>query len=477
MGTRLPLDRGASRDMKFRRNSLPFRISLIFLLTTLLIEGVLFLLLYHTLLGERVVEEIDRLESRAESHANVLAMSFDDETIGHVATMESETDTKVAITAPDHSILQTSNRFPSALATLVRTEANEGNADATTVLEDDWENEPYLAVRAPVESMEQTRDGYVYMFLPTEIIHGISHRLQIRFLYITGVAVVITILTFLLLSRLISNPIQLLRRATENVLTNPDELTLPTSREDEIGELARSIEAMSLELSRLRKERNQFLSDLAHEIKTPLTYLQGYAEIASKPQTPASLKEQSIQTILEESQALTELVENAFQLAQLDENTFTLHREEVAAGALCEDLRRVLSTMFRVTPITFESRTACAMEGVGLHLDRNRILQVFRAIGHNAIEHSEARHVFFDVTLTAESLCFTIRDDGKGIPDQDLPHIFDRLYRVEKSRSRRTGGSGLGLAIAHQIIRLHDGTLTVESDSAGTVFFVTLPRH
>ena len=95
--------------MTFRRNSLPFRISLIFLLTTLLIEGVLFLLLYHTLLGERVVEEIDRLESRAESHASVLAMSFDEETIGHVATMESETDTKVAITAPDHSILQTSN--------------------------------------------------------------------------------------------------------------------------------------------------------------------------------------------------------------------------------------------------------------------------------------------------------------------------------------------------------------------------------
>lgn len=462
--------------MKFRRNSLPFRISLIFLLTTLLIEGVLFLLLYHTLLGERVVEEIDRLESRAESHANVLSMSFDDETIGHVATMESETDTKVAITAPDHSIVRTSNRFPDALSTLIQTEAERGDAETTTVLEDDWENKPYLAVRTPVESMDgETREGYVYMFLPTEIIHGISHRLQLRFLYITGIAVAITILTFLLLSRLISNPIQLLRRATENVLTNPDELTLPTSREDEIGELARSIEAMSLELSRLRKERNQFLSDLAHEIKTPLTYLQGYAEIASKPQTPSSLKEQSIQTILEESQALTELVENAFQLAQLDENTFRLHREDVAAGALCEDLRRMLSAMFRVTPIAFESRTACAMKGVHLQLDRNRVLQVFRAIGHNAIEHSEACHVFFDMHRTAESLCFTIRDDGKGIPEQDLPHIFDRLYRVEKSRSRRTGGSGLGLAIASQIVRLHAGTLSVNSDGFGTIFTIELP--
>ncbi|MFL9650105.1 sensor histidine kinase [Exiguobacterium chiriqhucha] len=464
--------------MTFRRNSLPFRISLIFLLTTLLIEGVLFLLLYHTLLGERVVEEIDRLESRAESHASVLAMSFDEETIGHVATMESETDTKVAITAPDHSILQTSNRFPDPLSVLVQTEADRGDADVTTILEDDWENEPYLAVRTPIDAMENdTRYGYVYMFLPTEIIHGISHRLQLRFLYITGIALVITIMTFVLLSRLISNPIQLLRRATEDVLTNPETLTLPTSREDEIGELARSIEAMSLELDRLRKERNQFLSDLAHEIKTPLTYLQGYAEIASKPQTPESLKEQSIQTILEESQALTELVENAFQLAQLDENTFTLHRDPVAVDALCDDLQRVLTTMFRVTPIAFASSTDCSSKDVVLQLDRHRILQVFRSIAHNAIQHSEARHVRFDMQLTDEALHFTIQDDGKGIPQEDLPHIFDRLYRVEKSRSRRTGGSGLGLAIAHQIIRLHDGTLTVASDSSGTMFTITLPPH
>ena len=79
--------------------------------------------------------------------------------------------------------------------------------------------------------------------------------------------------------------------------------------------------------------------------------------------------------------------------------------------------------------------------------------------------------------LTDEALHFTIQDDGKGIPQEDLPHIFDRLYRVEKSRSRRTGGSGLGLAIAHQIIRLHDGTLTVASDSSGTMFTITLPLH
>lgn len=457
------------------RNSLPFRISLVFLLTTLLIESVLFMLLYHTLLGERVVEEIDRLESRAESHASVLAMSFDAETISHVATMESETDTKVAIVAPNHELLDTSNRFPTVLSTFIQDSSDQAALDQTVVLETDWENKPYLAVRTPIESMDEaTRYGYVYMFLPTEIIHGISHRLQLRFLYITAIALIVTALTFLLLSRLISNPIQQLRRATENVLTRPDQLTLPTSRVDEIGELARSIESMSLELAHLKKERNQFLSDLAHEIKTPLTYLQGYAEIASKPQTPVALKEQSIQTILEESQALTELVENAFQLAQLDENTFTLHKDEIILSELCDDLTRVLTSMFRVTPIVFESRISISSDA-SLRIDHNRIVQVFRALGHNAIVHSEASHVALDGVLTKDTITFTLQDDGKGIPEADLPHIFERLYRVEKSRSRRTGGSGLGLAIAQQIIEYHKGTLRVASDCSGTTFTIVLP--
>ena len=461
--------------MKRSRNSLPFRISLVFLLSTLLIEGVLFLLLYHTLLGERVVEEINRLESRAESHANVLAMNFSKETIGHVATMESETDTKVAITDPAHVLLQTSRSFPQVLVDTVETKRRIGPFDDTTVLEDDWENEPYLSVRTPITDDLNTRYGYVYMFLPTEIIHGISHRLQLRFLYITAIALVTTIFTFILLSRLISKPIESLRRATENVLTNPDDLQLPTNRVDEIGELARSIESMSLELSRLRRERHQFLSDLSHEIKTPLTYLRGYAEIASKDSIPKSLRQQSIQTILDESRSLTELVENAFQLAQLDENTFLLHREEVSVTTFCADLRRMLDTMFRMTTIRFDTLPNVGRPDVSLTLDRHRMLQVFRSIAHNAIEHSEASHVSLRSNVTDTHLILTITDNGKGIPEEDLPHIFDRLYRVEKSRSRQTGGSGLGLAIADQIVVRHGGTLTVSSDTSGTSFTVTLP--
>lgn len=461
--------------MKSKYNSLPFRISLIFLITTLVIEGALFLLLYHTLLGERVVFEINRLESRAESHASVLATNFSEETLGHVATMESETDTKVAIAGPNHEILRTSRLFPQTLSALVEMKSDEGTQDDTVVLENDWENESYLTVRTPISEENGERYGYVYMFLPTEIIHGISHRLQLRFLYITAIALITTVLTFILLSRLISRPIQSLKQATENVLTNPDNLNLPTDRVDEIGELARSIEAMSIELSRLRKERRQFLSDLSHEIKTPLTYLRGYAEIASKENTPPALKEQSIQTIVNESRALTELVENAFQLAQLDENTFLLHREEVVVNTFCEDLYRMLHTMFRMTPIRFEYRPSEQRDGMTLSLDRHRMLQVFRSIAHNAIEHSEAKQVTLTSTVVNSSLQLTITDDGKGIPEQDLPHIFDRLYRVEKSRSRQTGGSGLGLAIADQIVRRHDGTLSVTSDSNGTSFTVIIP--
>src|SRR5690625_4946422 len=272
------------------------------------------------------------------------------------------------------------------------------------------------------------------------------------------ITIALTIITIFILSRFIAQPLIKMKEATEQSSKGKHNVELHTDRKDELGELANSITRLSKDLKELKMARNEFLASISHELRTPLTYIKGYADI-----------------IREETEQLTVLIKNLFDLAKIDQNNFLIRREKVA---ICEIIQNVVEL---IQPVLTEKNILvnvnCPNE-ITAFVDPERLQQVFINILDNAIKHSdESSQISLDVNQTAQYLNITITDHGEGIPRQDLPYIFDRLYRVEKSRSRQSGGSGLGLAITKEIIESHGGSIDIRSQPGmGTSVIIKLKR-
>ncbi|MGH2523883.1 MAG: sensor histidine kinase, partial [Anaerolineales bacterium] len=239
-----------------------------------------------------------------------------------------------------------------------------------------------------------------------------------------------------------------------------------------------SINAMSKQVLATQQAQRDFLANVSHELKTPLTSIQGFAQavLDGAVTTPEGLQ-RSAGIIYDEADRMRRLVEGLLDLARLDAGLRALNRAPL-------DLRLVLLAV--VEKFNLRARE----KGVSLHADvppvlptlvgdADRLAQVFTNLLDNALEHTPAGN---SVTLAAASepgaVVVNVQDTGTGIPRQDLHRIFERFYQVDKSRAARarSGGVGLGLTITKEIVEAHGGSLSVESTvGRGSTFTVRLP--
>ena len=242
-------------------------------------------------------------------------------------------------------------------------------------------------------------------------------------------------------------------------------------RGDEIGSL---IEAFNQTLERLETlftSQQRFLADVSHELRTPLTVIKGNVDLMRRMK---SLDEESLTSIDQESGRLTRLVGGLLLLAQAESGSVSLNMRPVELDTLLLEV--------------FHEMKVLAGEKINLHLteidqiqvngDRDRLKQVLLNLAGNAIQYTpQGGDVFLSLGIVAGQARLIIRDTGPGIPAEDLPHIFERFYRAEKSRTRgKTTGFGLGLSIAHWIVDKHGGRIEVDSkDEQGTTFCIWLP--
>jgi signal transduction histidine kinase len=246
-------------------------------------------------------------------------------------------------------------------------------------------------------------------------------------------------------------------------------------------ELARLAATMNRMLSRLEESflsLRRFTADASHELKTPLQVLRAGVERAmTNPRTPTEAL-QSLEEVLEEIHRMSELVENLLTLARADEGRATL---AVAAG----DLRELVNEAAETAGMLGEGpeiavRTEVPATPVEIAVDRSRIRQLLLNLVTNAIKYTPSGgKVSIGLVDQGDTVALIVGDNGIGIPAADLPHIFDRFYRVDTARSRTSErpGAGLGLAITKWIAEAHGGTIAVQSrPGRGTVFTVTLPR-
>ncbi|MCH7650484.1 MAG: heavy metal sensor histidine kinase [Nitrospinae bacterium] len=246
--------------------------------------------------------------------------------------------------------------------------------------------------------------------------------------------------------------------------------------QDEIGNLARTFNEMMNRLEKSFNQVRQFSSDASHELRTPLTVLKGQSELVlSKPRSKAEYQE-VLSSNLEEINYMSRVLEDLLILSKGDEGKVSLEKEPVELSSIVEEVSR----QGEIFADEKEVKIILAyLEPVTILGDAHRLKQMVWILLHNAVKFTPSGG---EIKITLQDLddtvYFTIRDTGIGIPEQDLPKIFDRFYRVDKARSRMDGGSGLGLSICKHIVDRHHGTVDVESKfGEGTKFKIRFPKY
>ncbi|GIN10759.1 sensor histidine kinase ResE [Shouchella clausii] len=225
------------------------------------------------------------------------------------------------------------------------------------------------------------------------------------------------------------------------------------------------------------KLRKDFIANVSHELRTPISMLQGYSEAMVDGVTSSDEERKEVaQIIYDESLRMGRLVNELLDLARMEAGYIDLKLEEVDLDSYLERITRKFASFAREYDVTVE--LAKPGRGQIAVFDPDRIEQVLTNLIHNAIRHTDPGGLITVVhEQEQERDTFAVVDTGKGIPEEDLPYVFERFYKADKARTRQHGGTGLGLAIAKHIIDAHQGKITVHSRlGEGTTFRFTLPN-
>ena len=288
------------------------------------------------------------------------------------------------------------------------------------------------------------------------------------------IAVAAALLLGSLLFFQIVSPVQRLRSAAQKIAAGDLSQRITAQSQDEIGALATAFNQMADSLAQHEELRRNLIADVAHELRTPLTVIQGNLEAMLDGVLPSSPQE--IATLRDETALLARLVSDLRLLSLAEAGQLKLERVEVDPTELIT--RAVEPFRLQAQSSQIELALEIAANLPFINVDADRIAQVIRNLLNNALRHTAAGGT---ITLTcrketAQSLLITVSDTGEGIPPDDLPFVFDRFYRADKSRSRASGGSGIGLTIAKQLVEAHGGKVWVESQPGrGATFGFTLP--
>jgi len=233
---------------------------------------------------------------------------------------------------------------------------------------------------------------------------------------------------------------------------------------------------MSSNIQHYEQQRRQFLADISHELRTPLTYMKGYSEVLKNGLVQNQEdQERYLQLLYTQSIQLQRLVQDLFELANMEQGSFKLVIDRTSVDKVMQNALELMSDSIQQHGIELDYQPSSSP--VYVKGDERRLQQVVINLLENARKYTPSGGRITVSTSTSNGQAvIMVKDTGIGIPADELPHIWQRLYRVEKSRSRTTGGTGLGLAISREIVMLHQGQITVDStEGSGTTFKVLIP--
>jgi signal transduction histidine kinase len=286
-------------------------------------------------------------------------------------------------------------------------------------------------------------------------------------------AVAIALLLTFVLSRHILAPVKALTQAARRLGKGDFSQRVHVRDKGEVGELAQSFNSMASDLERTEQLRRNMVADAAHELRTPLSNIRGYLEaIRDGIKKPDS---ETIRSLDEEASSLSRLVDDLQELSLADAGELKLSCRKGNISKLIDEAVAALQPQAAAKGLMLTVSLPKKLPLV--NIDSHRIKQVLRNLLENAVAHTNrGGSVTVEAWQQGSQIKVSVVDTGEGIPAKDLPNIFERFYRVDKSRTRATGGSGLGLTIAKRLVEAHGGRIEVQSKlRKGSRFTFTLP--
>lgn len=297
-----------------------------------------------------------------------------------------------------------------------------------------------------------------------------TRRLTIQSLLLV---LVIGSLFIMMVSRYFVDSIRSITKASEELATGDFSIRLSTERQDELGRLMRSFNDLAKALGKMDDVRKQFVSNVSHEMQSPLTSIKGYARALKDGLVPEENQQEYLDIIYQEVDRLSRLSNNLLKMASLDAGKDLIKLENYR---LDEQIRRVILS---TEPLWREKNIAVELDlsQTYIHADQDLMEQVWLNLIVNAIKYNrENGELYISFYKDEADLVIRINDTGLGIDQDDIPYIFDRFYKVDQSRSEYRMGNGLGLSITKKIIAIHGGSIDLVSQKGvGTTFFIRLP--
>lgn len=302
-----------------------------------------------------------------------------------------------------------------------------------------------------------------------EKVKNIISSFKIATIYSLGIGVSL----ILVMASHIINPLRKITEATKKVATGNLKVKVDVDRKDEIGELAQNFNIMVDELNSIEYLRKDFISNISHELKTPIASIQGFTKLLADDNLSKEEKDEYINIILEETQRLSNLSSNMLKLSKLEKQEIVTNKTEYR---LDNQIRKAI-IMLDEKINSKKIKISLDSSEVSIYEDEDLIMEIWINLINNAIKYSnENGEIKIKVIEEENDVKVSIKDEGIGIPQDKQERIFEKFYQVENSRAGE--GSGLGLAIVKRIVDLIKGKIEVESkEKQGTKIIVSIPKE
>ena len=332
-----------------------------------------------------------------------------------------------------------------------------------------------LTVAAPITGNMNTY-GYVLIHLPMTVIEDQSYG-YLNTVYITGLVLFgLSFLIMLVVSRAVIRPLREINYAAKQYAEGNLTYNIPIHSHDEIGYLAGTLNYMSGEINDMEEYQKNFIANISHDFRSPLTSIKGYLEAILDGTIPPELYQKYLSIIISETKRLTKLTESMLTLNSMDSGRNTLNRTNFDINRTIKETAASFEGTCGARGITFDLTFSGEIQMVWA--DYGKIQQVLYNLIDNAIKFSHDQSVIY---ITAqekgEKIFISVKDTGIGIPRKSIPKIWERFYKTDLSRGKDKKGTGLGLAIVKEIIQAHGENIDcISTEGVGSEFIFSLPK-